>query len=256
MLKKFLIILCILFARSTYGQDFVVNMKNDTLRGSTRILTYDIIDHIEIHVTGQKKKSSFTAVQLKTVSINKEIFNPVKTDKGYRMMKLITPGHVSRYLARSTSNSYDTDYLVRSDGDAMETPNISFKRLMTDFLKDCSSIKQIIETRDFKRKDIDELLKVYNQCIENQTGQNQNIQTQVSETDPTLIALNTLKDKLTKDTELKNRKDALDVTNDITSKVKNGQKVSNYLIEGLKEFLKDSPAYQSDIETIASLLKK
>jgi len=255
MLKMFLIILCGLFAGSVSGQDFVVTLKNDTLRGSARILSYDVIDRIEIHVNSDKKKTSFTAVQVKSMGINKEIFNPIRTDKGYRMMKLVASGYVSRYQARSSSNAYDTDYLVRSDGSSTEIPNISFKKIMIDFLKDCNSIKQTIETKDYKRKDLDELLNAYNLCIENQTSQIPSSVPMVSEKDPTVSALYTLRDKLTKDTELRNQKDALDVTNDITTKVKNNQKVPNYLLEGLRDFLKDSPAYQSDLETISSLLK-
>ena len=255
MRKKFSIIAFILFAGSTYGQDFVVTVKNDTMRGSARILTYDVIDHIEIRVDSDKKKTSLTAVQVKAVVISKETFNPVKTEKGYRMMKLISPGHVARYQARSASNAYDTDYLVRSDGDAIEIPNLSFKRILSEFLKDCYTIKATIESKDYKKKDIDAVLQEYNQCIVNQTTQRQNLVPLVSEKDPLLVALNTLQDKIVKDTELKNRKDALDVTNDIITKVKNRQKVPNYLLEGLKDFLKDSPAYQSDLENVSSLLK-
>ncbi|HRI80624.1 MAG TPA: hypothetical protein PLR06_13920 [Cyclobacteriaceae bacterium] len=256
MMKKFLILVSLFFARSIQGQDLVVTVKNDTLRGTARILSYDFIDRIEIQANAEKKKTSLTAVQVRAVVIKQEVFNPVKTDKGYKMMKLVEGGYVSKYLARSSSNSFDTDYLVLNNGQATEIPNISFKRIMEEFLKDCSSIKKIIETNDYKRKDLDEILKQYNQCIENQTHNIQPQASVVSNQDPLVVTLSELENKISKDNELPSRKDALDVVQDISTKVKNGQKVPNYLIEGLKDFLKDSPAYQSDLENLTALLKK
>src|SRR6185295_9429691 len=169
MLKKFLIIASLFFTGSIQGQDMVVTVKNDTLKGTARILSYDVIDRIEITPEGEKKKTSLTAVQVRTVVIKEDRFNPVRTEKGYRMMKLVSSSHVSRYLARSASNTFDTEYLVLNDGSSTEIPNLSFKKIMGEFLKDCLTIKKSIESKDYKRKDLDKLLEEYDQCIENQT---------------------------------------------------------------------------------------
>ncbi len=253
MLIKLLVGISLLGSWSVQAQDYVVTPKNDTIQGKADILTYDIYDRVE--VKEGKKKVHFTAMQVKALVIKNEIYHTVRIEKGYRFLKLTSPGYVSRYLAQSTSGAYDIEYLVRRDGSAIQVPNFSFKKVMGNFLSDCSTIQKKIEKDELNRKKLDQLLREYNLCIENQTQTAVLTTPIVSAEDPLLIAIISLRSKLEMNPGFPSKKDALDLLGDLSGKVRNKQPVPNYLSEGLKDYLKDIPAYQADLDNIISLLK-
>ena len=256
-MKKSLSIILFLGSWVAQAQDYVVTLKNDTLKGVAKISDYDVIDRIDL--MDQKKKNHFTAIQVRTLFMNREIFNPIRTDDGYRMMKLAKAGYLSLYKGRRPNSSasdpsnYDVSYLIKRGGSVIELPNLTFKKAMIDFLKDCNIMKEKIEKENLGKKDLDQIITDYNNCIENQTHPTPIAL--VSSSDPTLIALGKLKTKL-EASQLSSKKDAVDILNDMSDKVRGNQPVPNYLMEGLKGLLKDAPEYQSDLEKILSLLTK
>lgn len=251
-MKKVLFLTCVIIPLLIKGQDLVVTQKNDTLQGAVKIVSFDRIDRVQIN--DGKKKIQFTALQVKQVTIEKDVFHPVRIESGYQMMKLVTPGFLSLYLARRPNSlSYEVQYLVKRNGEAMEIPNLTFKKTMGTFLDDCYGIKQKIKDDELGRKDLDQLIIQYNLCIERQTQETQPPSAIGSE-DPKMVALTNLKTKL-QNSPVSVQKDALDMLDDITDKVKNNKPVPNYLLEGLKEFLKDHPTCQPELEKISALLK-
>jgi hypothetical protein len=235
------------------AQNYLVTLKMDTLRGDVRILTYGTIDRPEVNSPEGKKH--FTAIQVKTVFINNEVFNPVRTENGYRMMKLVSSGFLSLYLGRQPNGfEYDTQYLVKRDGSSIEVPNLSYKKVVSNFLKDCSTLSNRIKQDEFSRKDINKLISEYNNCLDLQTKQS-NLSSSAALEDPTLIALNTLKGKIA-NSSIASKKDALDVLTDIGGKVASGQTIPNYLTESFRSFFKDAPELQPEVESFLVMLKK
>src|SRR5262245_6650673 len=135
---------CALAVVPASGQDYVVTTKGDTLRGVVKIYTYDVIDRVQ--VGGGKDKGSFTAVQVREASILGEIYHQVRTESSFMMMKLVTPGFVSIYNGHQPKNySFDTPYLVKKTGHAMEVPNLSFKKMMSEFLVECNVVREKVK---------------------------------------------------------------------------------------------------------------
>ena len=258
-MKRAPLIILFLCSWLVQAQDYVVTAKNDTLIGIATIYDYDIIDRVEL--VKDQKKNNFTAIQVKGVFMKGEMYHPIRTENGYRMMKLIRYGHLSLYKGRRSnqygnSYGYDVQYLVKRDGNVLEEPNIGFKKLMIRFLDDCKSLEDKMTKENLAKKDIDRIITLYNACIESQTWQKL-VETppSVDPSDPALVALGELKSKL-EASQLATQKDAIDILNDMSNKVKSHQAVPNYLIESLKGILKDSPEYQSDVEKVTSLLAK
>lgn len=251
-MKKIIITLSVVWSLTARGQDYVITIKNDTVRGQAKIMAYDIIDRIQVN--DGKKKSQFTAIQVRSAFISNQYFQPVRTENGYQMMQLVKPGFLGLYLARRTSSlSYEVQYLVKRDGSATEVPNLSFKKIMGNFLKDCSIIQEKIEKGELGKKNIDQIIIEYNQCLDNQAKLSI-AATPVDMEDPRLVALMALKEKL-ESSLAPSKKDALDILNDLREKVKNKQTVPNYLLESLKGLLKDVPDCQSELEKALSALK-
>jgi hypothetical protein len=237
------------------ADDFAVTAANDTLRGKVSIQTYGNIDHVQV-ISSDKKKKTLTAIQVRAVSLAGQIYHPVRTDYGYRMMKLVTPGFASLYLGKAPiPNSgqgfyYDTPFIVKKDGSAIEVPNLGFKKVITNFLNECATLKDKLEEENWGKKDIDVILSEYNRCIEGQTKK-MNIPGS-SPDNPKVAALLQLNTKI-QNSSLAGKQDAVDILSDIVAKVRNGQVVPNYQIDGLKNILKESPELSGEFEKAIAL---
>jgi hypothetical protein len=247
----------VLCSWAAFGEDYAVTLKNDTLRGKVSIQAYGIIDHIQI-TSSEKKRTNLTAIQVKAVSIAGETYQPVRTDNGYRMMKLVRQGFVSVYLGRKASTVsgqsyyYDTEYLVKKDGNSIEVPNLSFKKVIKNFLSECEAMKAKIDKEDLGRKDLDKILDEYNICINDQT-KIANAQSSVAKEDPRIVAITNLRAKI-EASSLSTKQDALDITNDILDKALHNQTVPNYQLEGLKNLLKGSDELSSDLQQLLATI--
>ena len=242
----FIFVLCFLQAKS---QDYVVTTKNDTLRGEVRILSYDLIDQVQVKQGG--KKIQFTAIQVLSVLIGKDQFNPVQADGRYRMMKLLKPGFLSLYMARTpNTNVFQIEYFVKRDGSSLEVPNLGFRKTVASFLKDCSSMEERIESGELGKKNLDLLVGEYNLCLDNQTKSRT---PSVVADQQVLTAIGTLKSKI-ENSQIAAKVDALEILKDITDKVIKGERVPNYQQESLKGLLKDAPDCQPDLEKVIALL--
>ena len=253
-MKTLLLTFLLFCSVAASAQDYVVTLKSDTLRGKVQILTYDRMDRVEIAV--DKKKSHFTCLQVRAVSINNETYNTVRTENGYRFMKLLTPGFLSLYLARRPNGVlFEVETFVKRDGSSLEVPGISFKKILSNFLSDCSEVAEKIKDETLARKDIAEILNQYNKCVDTRTTNTMTANSNKAAVVPVLTSLNELKSKVEHDSSVV-QKDALDILNDITAKVSSNQTVPNYLLEGFKESIKSSPELLADFEKITAMIKK
>jgi len=233
------------------AQDYVVTQKNDTIKGKVKLLTYDRLDRIDI--SKGKIKQHFTCLQLKAVYSEGATFNTIRTDNGYRLMKLETPGFLSLYLARKpTGFLYDTEMLVKKDGSSTEIPGLSFKKILANFLADCPTVVERIKQEELTRKNIPEVVNEYNKCVDAQTRFS-NLNSSAIATNPILIALTNLKTKI-EASSLPTQKDALDILKDIMNKVVASQTIPNYLMEGFKENVKSSPELLEEFDKVLVMI--
>ena len=190
-MKKLVLSLLVIWTSEVNGQGYVVTTRNDTLRGEVKIMSFDEIDKVQV---GEGiKKTQFKAIEVTVVSVGKDIYNPVLTQLGYRLLKLDHLGFlVSLYLARQApSTTYDVQYLVKRTGKAFEVPNLKFRKQVSGFLSECASIEQKIEENKLGKNNLNEIIDEYNRCIENQTKA-----VFTTSSDPRLMAIAELRNKL------------------------------------------------------------
>ena len=229
--------------------DYLVTNKADTIKGNIKLLTYDKIDRVQILNNG--KKEVYTALQLLLVNKDNVNYKPIQKDNTIRLMQVLKSGYLSLY-GFNFPNQYmfDGRYLVKLDGSAMEMPNISFKKVMIKFLEECREVTEKIKNGELGKADIGTIIDEYNICGN-----------QVKPSSPAITIsedLKLLQNLLSKVKELNfdTKEDALDILNDMQSKLEKKEKVSNYLIEGLGTALKDQTAIKDDLDQLTDLLKK
>jgi hypothetical protein len=248
-----MVLLGALFQESFCQANYLITIKGDTLRGDVKILSYDLVDRVQL--VADKKKKSFTALEARTVFLDKKLYHSIPYDGRYKFMILLKNGYLSLYGFRVEKQfAYDGRYLVKRDGEAIEVPNLRFKKSMQEFLKDCSTVREQIKNGQLGRKNLDTLLTLYNSCIDQNTQQLRLAEQTVSKGEVSLPALETLRSQVEKST-LSSRQDILDLVNDIDAKVKSRQPVPNYLVEGLKGYLANTE-YKEDLEILMAALQK
>lgn len=234
-------------------QDIVVTAKGDSLTGKAKIMAYDVIDRVQL--TEGKTKKQFTAVQLQAVRIGDVWYGPVRTEYGYRMMKILESGFLSLYLGRAQNSMiYDDEYLVRRDGRVMEVPNLTFKKSMQEFLGDCPKVKEDIGNEKLTKKNVAAIVKEFNACMSSYSTLNAERAAVVPDTDSRISAIQHLKDNLT-NSDLPARADAIDILNDMQDKIRKNRTIAHYQIEALRGMLKSTPV-ESESEKLVELLLK
>lgn len=249
-MSKFLsTILCIFIATIAFSQDYIVTLKSDTVRGDVKLLSYDLMDRVQ--VTQDKKKTTYTALQVRRVSLKGDQFAPVKFDNSIRMMKVMRAGFLSLYGLRTQGQAnYDTKILVKTGANTIEVPNIGFKRFVGDMVEDCPTVGDRVKNGDFDRNNISEMVDAYNSCI-NDVNQRRLQSTKVES--PTTDLIEQMKTKVNA-SDLSNKSEVNDLLNSIAEKVNRKEAVPAYMKEGLKGYIGSREDLIGDMEQLLTLI--
>jgi len=241
----------ILVATCARSQDFVVTTKNDTLGGKVKLINYGAESRVTVQ--SETGKKSFSIIEVRTVNMNGDIFRPVKGASGYTFMKLIKPGHLSIYGAQQPNQTgYDVIYLLKLDGTSIEVPNLGFKKAISKFLNDCTGFSDRVEAGEFSRTNLNVLADAYNACIENQSKQRVQTMVVTADAESKLSVWKKLEESVNTDTSLTQKADALEMINEIKSKIMRNEKIPAFLISAVKEKLS---AHLSLQEPLAAALR-
>ncbi len=252
-MKKYTAALTLLFfafllaSTGLQAQDYLVTLKGDTLKGSVKPQTYGPNSKVQV-TSSDKTKTSLTLFQVKSFSFKNEIYRPVKGPNGYCFMKLKKAGYLSLYqfqLANQTT--FDGFYLTKMDGTGIEVPNLGFKKVMAKFLEECPTVTDKIEKGDLGKRNMDVIIDEFNVCVNNKTVDHTKLITQREDQTKKISAWDSLEEKIKSKTEFEGKANALEMITDIKGKISRGEKVPNFLTEGLKSIINPTEL-KSDLE--------
>lgn len=247
-------LLLILFSRQAVAQaDFAVTARGDTLRGEVRILTYDLIDRVQIKADARKE--NLTALQVRMVFLEGKEFIPLKFDNSVRLMQVITPGYLSLYAFRLPNQvTYDGRFLAKRGGESMEVPNLSFRKTMGAFLEDCPDVATKVTSSQWGKRQLDSIILSYNACIDAKSVRSAPPAAVPLAGNAALQKISLLKDKVSQ-SDLAAKNDVLDLLNDISQRVSRQEAVPNYLTEGLKSYLANQAGFGDDLNALLEVIK-
>ena len=244
----FLAFICI--THLSFSQEYIVNLKGDTLKGDI-IIELPSDNYDEIQLKTENEKIRFKAYQLLTLVKDSATYKPVKYADKYHLMKLISEGYLSHYQFRNGNYDFGVNYLLKADGNGIEVPNLSFKKGMRDFVSECPELAQKIDNKELTRNDLEDIIYEYNQCIDRNTiKSNLNVNKIVDANNPTIDLLNDLRSQISTDKE-----ELLTLIKDISAKIAEGKTVPGYLITALKDQTSEIPELKEKVEKIVEALK-
>ncbi len=234
----FLAFLCTL-VRVSHAQDYVLTAKGDSLVGDIRPMFYGPDKKVQI-VTADKQKMTLSMFQVRAFSANGDIYHPVKGERGYEFMKLIKQGYLSLYAFQLENQSrFDGQLLKKMDGDFLVVPNLGFRKYMTRFLEDCPSVVQQLEEGDLGKKDLHLIIDSYNTCIQELTPDVITAGAVLRQQAATLNVWHSLEEKVGNQ-EFSEKTNALEMIAEIRKKIERREAIPNFLIEGLRNSLRDT----------------
>ncbi len=235
-----LLILMLLVYHCTSAQDYVLTVTGDTLRGTVKPV-YGDQPRVQLSVEGEKKKI-FTVTQVREFNYKDQIYRPVSGTGRINFMKLVKPGYLSLYAFQQPGQtSFDSYWLLKRDGEGMEVPNLTFKHVMKKFVDDCPEVSARIESGEWGKRHLNDIVDAYNTCIQNNTAQ-------IKEKQDKLSPLDVLENKVKGKASFEGQKDALDMITEIKGKVGRKETVPKFMIDGLKNSLSSQPDLSTDIE--------
>jgi hypothetical protein len=236
------------------AQDYLITTRGDSLTGQLKPLLYGPEKKVQI-TTDDKKREVYSMFQIRRYRHKDELFEPVKGPDGFAFMKVVKSGYLSLYHYQLPNQvNFDGSYLQRRDGKGMDVPNISFKKAMRNFLQDCEPVSDRIDKGELTKKNLDEIIDLYNRCIDSQTVRHDKVIVAQTEQTKTIGAWDALAQTVNSAADFDGKSNALEMIEDIKGKVARSEKIPNFLIDGLKSVLKDE-AFQPALESALKELK-
>lgn len=250
-MKRLLLALGCLAAAVVNAQDYVVLNTQDTLRGKVKLLSYDLLDRVQLQ---NNSKQTLTALQVRAVRLEGVTYRPVRQANAVRFMQELQSGYLSFFAYRiDNSTRFDGRLLQLMSGNQLELPNIGFKKQMGEFLRECPSLAEDIKDGKLGRTEIDSIIHLFNACIDKRTLE------RAPATPPAASAaiaeLTRLQQELS-EADFPNKKDAEDMLADIIKRSSNNETLPNYLLEGFTNLLSAQPELLEKWKAVRESLKK
>ena len=138
----------------------------------------------------------------------------------------------------------------------LEVPNLAFKKNMAEFLADCPEVKEKIKSGEYGRKDLEQIIDAYNAFIDSNTVARKETDLFTQKSTQKVEPLEKLKKIVQDQPDFGSKKDALDLIDDIMAKIKGGQPIPNYLVDGLQKYLTGIEAIKEDLEKVTASLRE
>ncbi|MBA4054804.1 MAG: hypothetical protein C0490_08845 [Marivirga sp.] len=243
----FLLIILLLAFECSHAQDYLITSKGDSLTGQIKPLFYGVDKKVQI-TTADKKKNVYPMFQIKVFRYKNELYQPVKGPEGYTFMKLVKPGYLTLYNYQLANQiTFDGTYLLKKDGEGIDLPNLTFKKAMKKFLEDCETVAAKIDDGTLGKKELNQIIDEYNQCIDNRTINHDKILAEKAAQTKIISAWDVLEEKVKAQPDFEGKNNALEMIQEIKGKIAKSEKIPNFLLDGLKSSLQQD-AFKTDLE--------
>ncbi len=220
--------------------DYVVTTKGDTIKGKVKYLNSGLDKKVQV-IKADGGKNTYSIIQTIAFKVENDIYRPVRNTEGYTYMKLLKHGYLSLYLFQQPNQiTWDGRYLLKKDGQGIEVPNLGFKKNLNKFLSECPEVTSRIASGELSKTKINEIIDQYNACIDSNTKKQTAVQT--IEPPVSTVAWDTIAVNVTRLDAFEQKANVLEMITEIRSKIKRGEKIPEFLTEGLKDALKDQPS--------------
>ena len=245
-----------LLTQGLMAQDVLVKINGDSLTGRLDFAK-DALGLEYVIIRNGRKKETVKLVETRMITTkNGDLIRPVEYNGKYKYGKQMHLGYLSYYKVTGDDigELFTEDLYTKMDGkNLLIGGRIGFKGRLSRFLEDCYEVSYAVKQKKYTRKNLVELAKAYNACV-NKNGlmsadaiEQRAEQLRVEKSEEQVIS-KTLEQKLADFTTLleysdkvANKSDVTAMFNDVAGKLRRKEALPNYLTNGLKEAVKADP---------------
>jgi hypothetical protein len=226
--------------------DYLVTVTGDTVLGEIRPFFFGV--EKKVQVKNKDGKETYSILKTKYYRLDDAFYYPVKGPTGYVFMRLVKPGYLSVYRFQTQNSTiYNGTYLLKADGSGIELPNLGFKKQMAEFLDDCEDLKSQISEGKLKKGDLDKIVDEYNACVQQRTVEVRKGIEQHAEPGSSVNAWDALEETIQKGKDFEGKSTALEMITDVKDRIRRGEAVPNFIVDGLKNTLAGNEALQDPL---------
>jgi hypothetical protein len=250
VLGRFLLLLLLSYQVGYSQTDYVVTTKGDTIKGKLKYLNSGFEKKVQV-TTPDGKKNFYVVTQTIEFKLGSDRYYPVRLNEIYTYMKLIKQGYLGLYSFQQPNQiTWDGRYLLKKDGNGIEVPNLGFKKILNKFLSECPHVTARIESGELPKSKLNDIIDEYNSCIDSNT-----VKQLAAEDASKVNSWNILESEVRALDNFEQKTNALEMIAEIKSKIKKGERIPNFLTEGLRDSLKDQPTIKDALEKTLAEIK-
>jgi hypothetical protein len=256
MAQLLLILVCLTaYSISAAQSGYVVTTKGDTVKGKIKYMNYGTEKKVQV-TDASNKKTVYSVLQTSAFNLDNELYRTVRIASGYTFMKLLKDGYLSLYAYQiENQNTWDGRYLQKKDGSGVDVPNIGFKKILARYLSDCEDVVNGLESRELNRSKLSTIIDEYNQCVAERTEKNYATAISEKKQTETPDSWLTLENAVKESNAFEGQKTALEIITELKLKLARAEKIPNFLLDGLKNSLKDQSHLKEVLEKALLELK-
>jgi hypothetical protein len=161
---------------SGYLPGAIITLQNERIEGlvkNVNTVPARILDNIKFKRGEDAKVEQYSPEELLAYESDGHLFVPKKTPLGNKIfVRKFNTGKLHLYgkLAFDGTASYNVAYIpyVQLENDPVihEVQQLSFKKQMLSYLKDAPGVCKLIEDKTLKKKDIEQIVRMYNEEVQ------------------------------------------------------------------------------------------
>jgi len=175
------LILCCSVVHLDAQDQYIVKLNSDTLRGKLQInpLRDNSTTMFFRHEDGSKE--NIRPIRISYVYYDEETqFRSIPFFNQRIFMQIVKEDRnlsYYHYIHKRDNSIATSKVLAKPDGEVLELSALAFNKQVSDFLSDCPEVNARLEAREYKYKDLDNLIEDYNNCdiqVVSASSQNRN----------------------------------------------------------------------------------
>lgn len=254
MKHTILLIIFSIISISGYSQkDQVITLQGDTLIGKVSFTTNSNQTQT-IYIKNGKEKMQFKVYEIKSLVKGKNIYHTIKISDQYQLTLLKKEGYLSLYWFMdkfsSTPQQFSAAILIKADGAQLIVPNLGFKKQVGNFLIDCNSVSTAFAEDEYKKSDINTIIDDYNNCIDKNTDKLEMASLKSNLTNEKIDKINNLIRDIEKDGSLTDTESIVEMLNEVSAKIKEGDAIPNFLQNALSASLSTNTDFTNQLNQI------
>ncbi len=162
-----LILCCSLFPLNAQDQ-YIVKLNGDTIRGKLQINPMRDNSQSMFFKYLDGSKENVRPIRISYVYYDEEHqYRSIPFYNQRLFMQILKEGRnlsYYHYIRKRDNSVATTKVLAKPNGDALEISALTFKKHVSEFLEDCPQIQAKVDAKEYRYKDLDQLVDDYNNC--------------------------------------------------------------------------------------------